>query len=283
MNSIKNMKQKHSILATLRKIDNDKKYQKINELFIRKQDIYLLNLIEKRSLRKKTHYSKQKNRIFEHTRLNQKLPEINSSNILQKNKTNFQDLQKKISNSTSRSFIQNNFNFTTAKTSYNVNSIDNLYNNSSQNSNKMCRIQRIKVLNKINHDFNSEPKSDINNDLVIIPCNKRNNLNIFNGMHLSERKKNLEITKSGKSENKNKIRNVNMEELLNFLEDINTNRKLNKKKNYKDVCCGTDDDFNKINYTMNHSQLYIKKNQINKMLKGVPNIVKRYYGVTDEY
>ena len=147
----------------------------------------------------------------------------------------------------------------------------------------MCRIQRIKVLNKINHDFNSEPKSDINNDLVIIPCNKRNNLNIFNGMHLSERKKNLEITKSGKSENKNKIRNVNMEELLNFLEDINTNRKLNKKKNYKDVCCGTDDDFNKINYTMNHSQLYIKKNQINKMLKGVPNIVKRYYGVTDEY
>ena len=60
MNSIKNMKQKHSILATLRKIDNDKKYQKINELFIRKQDIYLLNLIEKRSLRKKNTLFKTK-------------------------------------------------------------------------------------------------------------------------------------------------------------------------------------------------------------------------------
>ena len=281
MNTLNNNKKQHSIISTLRKIDSDKKYQKINELFIRKQDIYLLNLIEKRSFRKKTQLPIPTNQNFQNTRLNRKLPDINSSKIKKNNKTNFQNFKQKISTSSSRSNIQNNYN--TTKESYNINPVDNFSNNNSHNSNKMCRLQRIKIFNEINNDFKSEPKSDINNDLVIIPCNKPNFLNLFKSMHLSERSKNIETTKSGKAEIKNRTKSVHIEQLLNFLKDINTNRKIkNSNNNYKDVCCGTDDRNNN-NDIMNNTQMFIKKRQINKMLKGVPNVVKRYYGVTDEY
>lgn len=274
MNTIKNNK-KHSIIHTLRKIDTDKKYLKINELFIRKQDIYLLNLIEKRSLRKKINFSLPNNKIFQNTQLYAKLPNIKSSNIKTNNDINFQNSNKKISNSSSRSNLQNNFN--TTKASYNISPIDN---NESINLNKMNRIQRIKIFNQSKNDFKSEPKSDFNNDLFIIPSNKPNFLNLFGTAHLSDRKKNIEIIKSGESEIKNNIRTVQIDQLLNFLKNIDTNKKIIYKKKYRDVCCGTDD---RNNYTVDNQQILIKKKQINKMLKGVPNVVKRYYGVTDEY
>ena len=275
MNSVKNTKH-HSIISTLRKIDTNKKHLKIKELFIRKQDIYLLNLIEKRSLRKKTNFSLPNKKIFQNTQLNAKLPNIISSNIKTNNDTNFQKSHKKMSTSLSRCTMQNNFN--TIKASYNISPIDNLSNFTSINSNKKSRIQRIKIFNKSKKDFKSEPKSDINNDLVIFPSNKINFLNLFSSIHLREEKKKIETIKSGEPEIKKKVRTVHIDQFLNFLKD--RNRKIINKVDCKDVCCGTDGRNNNI---VDNQQTLINKKQINKMLKGVPNVVKRFYGVTDEY
>ncbi len=136
----------------------------------------------------------------------------------------------------------------------------NLSNNSSRYNNNFDSNQTI-------------PIKDINNSLVVIPCNKKSHMSVFNEIIYNEFE--------SKKMNKNERDNING----NYF-DINQTLFVTDKKRYttsKNISnLSTNLNFKSYEKYMKYNKnnrLIDKQIQINIPVTGLPNVVKRFYGV----